>query len=66
MWLISAHTVKLEEMWSENIKQYVIQSHRWEEEEVSFKDMANDIVAATKKKGFSKIRLYVGGHMLHQ
>lgn len=30
MWLINAHTLKLEEVWSENIKQYAILSHRWE------------------------------------
>ncbi|KAL8771265.1 MAG: hypothetical protein Q9209_003170 [Squamulea sp. 1 TL-2023] len=44
----------LEEVWDEDEREYAILSHRWAEEEVSFKDMQNIEVAA-KKKGFSKI-----------
>ncbi|KAL8982048.1 MAG: hypothetical protein Q9205_003337 [Flavoplaca limonia] len=55
MWLINAHTWKLEEVWSEEVKTYAILSHRWQEEEVSFKDMQN-ITMASKKQGFSKIK----------
>ncbi|KAL9037907.1 MAG: hypothetical protein Q9180_003456 [Flavoplaca navasiana] len=55
MWLINAHTWKLEEVWSEDVKTYAILSHRWQEEEVSFKDM-QDIATAFKKQGFSKIK----------
>ncbi|KAL8637370.1 MAG: hypothetical protein Q9226_009130 [Calogaya cf. arnoldii] len=54
MWLINVHNLKLEEVWGVTVKKYAILSHRWEEEEVSFKDM-QDIEIAWKKKGFSKI-----------
>ena len=37
------------------MRPYAILSHRWEEEEVSFQDMQNPILAS-KKKGFTKIR----------
>ncbi|KAL8881413.1 MAG: hypothetical protein Q9198_001384 [Flavoplaca austrocitrina] len=55
MWLINTHTWRLEEVWSEEVKTYAILSHRWQEEEVSFKDM-QDIEMASKKQGFSKIK----------
>lgn len=55
MWLINAHTLKLEEVWGESVKEYAILSHRWEDGEVSFQDMQNPAVATTKK-GFAKIR----------
>lgn len=55
MWLINAHTLQLEEVWGENVKEYAILSHRWEDGEVSFQDMQNPAVATTKK-GFAKIR----------
>ena len=55
MWLINAHTWKLEDVWSEEVKTYAILSHRWPEEEVSFKDM-QDIAMAFQKQGFSKIK----------
>ncbi|KAL8687982.1 MAG: hypothetical protein Q9224_005003, partial [Gallowayella concinna] len=54
MWLINVHTLRLEEFWGENIKRYAILSHRWEEDEVSFKDV-QDLETASKKKGFEKI-----------
>lgn len=55
MWLINAHTLKLEEVWGESVKEYAILSHRWEDGEVSFQDMQNPAMASTKK-GFAKIR----------
>ncbi|KAL8997680.1 MAG: hypothetical protein Q9169_003087 [Polycauliona sp. 2 TL-2023] len=55
MWLINAHTLRLEEFLGEKAKEYVILSHRWEDDEVSFKDMQNLDLAASKK-GFEKIR----------
>ncbi|KAL8782558.1 MAG: hypothetical protein Q9213_005283 [Squamulea squamosa] len=54
MWLINARILTLEEVWDEADREYAILSHRWEEEEVSFKDMQN-LEVATKKKGFLKI-----------
>jgi hypothetical protein len=36
MQLINAYTLKLEEVWDENVKEYAILSYRWEDGEVSF------------------------------
>ena len=55
MWLINALTLQLEEVWGEKNVSYAILSHRWENEEVSFRDMQN-LGVATKLKGFAKIR----------
>ncbi|KAL8851807.1 MAG: hypothetical protein Q9221_003321 [Calogaya cf. arnoldii] len=55
MWLINARTLKLEEFWSEELTHYAILSHRWEDGEVSFKDIQQLEVAASKR-GFIKIR----------
>ena len=55
MWLINARTLQLEQVWGERNVKYAILSHRWEDEEVSFRDMQN-LAVATKLKGFAKIR----------
>ena len=55
MWLINARTLQLEEVWGEKYHSYAILSHRWEDGEVSFRDMQN-LAVATKMKGFAKIR----------
>lgn len=55
MRLLNATTFKLEEFFDENLPQYAILSHRWQEDEVSFQDMQNGI--ATAKAGFRKIKL---------
>lgn len=55
MWLINARTLQLEEVWDERKERYAILSHRWDIEEVSFRDMQN-LSVATKLKGFAKIR----------
>ena len=55
MWLINARTLQLEQVWGEKNVEYVILSHRWEDEEVSFRDMQS-LAVATKLKGFAKIR----------
>ncbi|MCJ1271842.1 hypothetical protein MMC22_011747 [Lobaria immixta] len=55
MWLIDAHTLKLEEVWDENVKEYAILSHRWEDGEVSFQQMQNPGVASSLTN-FAKIQ----------
>ena len=55
MWLINARTLQLEEKWGENIVNYAILSHKWEDGEVSFRDMQS-LAVATKMKGFAKIQ----------
>lgn len=55
MWLINAHTRKLEGFWNENVKEYAILSHRWGDDEVSFRDI-QDIAVASNMKGFAKIQ----------
>ena len=55
MWLINARTFQLEEVRDEIKETYAILSHRWDIEEVSFRDMQN-LAVATKLKGFAKIR----------
>lgn len=54
MWLINTRTLQLEEVWDERKQRYAILSHRWEDEEVSFRDMQN-LAVANKLKGFAKI-----------
>lgn len=55
MWLINVHTFKLEEFSSETVKQYAILSHRWEGDEVSFKEMQN-LESVINLPKFAKIR----------
>ena len=55
MRLINARTLKLEEFWDKDVNDYAIVSHRWEDGEVSFRDM-QDLAVASKMKGFTKIQ----------
>jgi hypothetical protein len=57
MRLISCSSLQLEEFFGTNIPDYVILSHRWEEEEVSFADFTHNQSAAQAKRGFRKIDL---------
>ncbi|KAL8992573.1 MAG: hypothetical protein Q9169_006995 [Polycauliona sp. 2 TL-2023] len=54
MWLINVHTKHLEEVWVEEVKEYAILSHRWQDDEITFKDMQNPDAAAERPQ-FSKI-----------
>ena len=54
MWLINTRTLQLEEVWVERENSYAILSHRWEDGEVSFRNM-QDLAVAAKWKGFAKI-----------
>ena len=55
MYLINVHTFELEEFFEAQRPKYAILSHRWEDGEVSFRDIKN-LEMASAKKGFSKIR----------
>jgi hypothetical protein len=57
MRLINCSSQQLEEFFGANTPDYVILSHRWEEEEVSFADFTRDRAAARAKRGFRKIDL---------
>ncbi|KAI6357326.1 hypothetical protein MCOR25_007711 [Pyricularia grisea] len=55
MWLINAKTLRVEQFDDPStVPQYVILSHTWEDDEVSFQDVQN-LDLAKRKKGFSKI-----------
>lgn len=56
MWLLDTKTMKISQR-NDDIVQYAILSHRWgtTEEEVSFTDIQNTIVAR-RKKGYKKIK----------
>ena len=55
MRLINTLSLELEEVWDENVKEYAILSHRWEDEEVTLRDM-QDLSVASAMAGFAKIR----------
>lgn len=55
MRLLNVETLKLEEFFDENDVPYAILSHRWEDEEVTFRDI-QDVEAASTLKGFEKIQ----------
>ena len=55
MRLINALTLELEEVKDEDVKNCAILSHRWDDVEVSFRDMQNQVVASSMK-GFTKIQ----------
>jgi hypothetical protein len=57
MRLINCSSLQLEEFIGTNIPEYVILSHRWEEEEVSFAEFTRDQAAVKAKRGFRKIDL---------
>ncbi|GKT43437.1 vegetative incompatibility protein HET-E-1 [Colletotrichum spaethianum] len=54
MWLINTRTLTLEEIHNPSAVKYAILSHTWEQEEVSFQDMAY-LPKAKGKMGFAKI-----------
>ena len=53
MRLINTKTLLLEEFFESSIPKYAILSHRWEQDEVLFKDMHLD--TRTSKRGWAKI-----------
>jgi hypothetical protein len=55
MWLLDARTRQLEYFEGTNIPPYAILSHRWEDDEVTFKDIKKG--RARNKKGYRKIDL---------
>lgn len=55
MWLLDTNTIKLRYFHSEtDVGDYVVLSHTWEDEEVTYQDIESSSV--TGKKGYSKIR----------
>lgn len=54
MRLLNAATFGLEEFFDDNLPDYAILSHRWQDGEVSLQDMQND--TASKKAGYWKIK----------
>ncbi|KAF8853104.1 HET-domain-containing protein [Acephala macrosclerotiorum] len=54
MWLLNTTTLQLEYVNSSEERSYAALSHTWEDDEVSFQEMAA-LDQARKKKGFSKI-----------
>jgi hypothetical protein len=54
MRLIHTETLRLHEFWGDQIPNYVILSHTWDNEEVTFQDLHDE--QATSKKGFVKIK----------
>jgi hypothetical protein len=55
MRLLNVETLQLREFIGSDVPSYAILSHRWEDEEVTFDDMRNDMQAARQKQGFAKI-----------
>jgi hypothetical protein len=55
MWLINVHTLKLESIVNPETYRYVILSHTWEKEEVSYQEFVHEFEAARYKKGYDKI-----------
>lgn len=53
MRLLNTKTLKLEDFDGENVPQYAILSHRWENEEVTLKDM--ELGRAPRRRGYSKL-----------
>lgn len=65
MRLINTRTLELSEFFGDNIpKRYAILSHRWEDEEVTFRDW-QDLTVAKKKKGFFKIGMACKQAQMH-
>lgn len=53
MWLLNVHTKKLESFEGSGIQKYAILSHRWQDEEVTFKEVQKSRCAG--KKGWLKV-----------
>jgi hypothetical protein len=54
MWLVNSSTLQLEYFVGSNTPSYVILSHTWEDEEVTFQELAQP--SAVSKKGYLKIK----------
>lgn len=57
MRLIDALSLKLEEFDEDEVPQYAILSHTWEDGEVSYAEMKHYDTSVRKKKGFAKIAM---------
>ena len=53
MRLINVHTLELEEFHDENGAEYAILSHKWEDGEVSHRDI-QDLEVAKRRKGYAR------------
>jgi hypothetical protein len=53
MWLLNAKTLQLEAFFEASAPSYVILSHTWGQEEVTFQDMQSQ--RATSKCGYEKV-----------
>ncbi|KAJ4103953.1 hypothetical protein NW769_009644 [Fusarium oxysporum] len=53
MRLVNTETIQLEFLNDDNVPEYAILSHTWEQEEVLFQDMGRD--TAKSKKGYAKL-----------
>ncbi|RBA09112.1 hypothetical protein FPRO05_14352, partial [Fusarium proliferatum] len=53
MRLVNTKTIQLEFLADDNVPDYAILSHTWEQEEVLFQDMGHD--SAKSKKGYAKL-----------
>jgi len=56
MWLVDASTLELQQFFGSNIPKYCILSHTWEEEEVTFQELALLSSRVVSKKGFIKVK----------
>lgn len=55
MRLLNVSTLKLQQFFDDKVPPYAILSHTWDEEEVTFQDIENEIDAAKSKLGYRKI-----------
>jgi Heterokaryon incompatibility protein (HET) len=56
MRLLSTSSWKLEDFTDSDIPKYAILSHRWEKEEITFRDLELGLTGSATKKGWSKLR----------
>jgi hypothetical protein len=54
MWLLHDTELRLQQFSPDDVPQYAVLSHRWEQEEVTFQDMKNETFSYLK--GFSKLQ----------
>jgi hypothetical protein len=54
MWLIETHTLKLVQFFDEKAPAYVILSHTWDEQEITFQEMQSGR-GLESKKGYIKV-----------
>ncbi|KAE9366483.1 HET-domain-containing protein [Stipitochalara longipes BDJ] len=68
MWLINTTSLKPHQFFGSKIPKYAILSHTWEDEELSFQELALPSRSVKAKKGYNKIRetclkaLHIGLH----